>query len=43
MGLEEIAHNIKKAKNIIYYSKSESNISYPEDGNDNLIYVILIQ
>ena len=33
MKLEDIAINIKKNDNGIYYSLSESEISYPEDGN----------
>jgi 2-polyprenyl-3-methyl-5-hydroxy-6-metoxy-1,4-benzoquinol methylase len=33
MNLEEIAVNIKKKDNGIYYSMSESDISYPDDGN----------
>jgi len=34
MNFEKIAHNIKKAENGIYYSKSDSSISYPEEGNE---------
>ena len=34
MNFEKIAHNIKKAENGIYYSESESNVSYAEDDND---------
>ena len=34
MNLEKIAHNIKKSENGIYYSKSESSVSYPEEGNE---------
>lgn len=34
MKLDKIALNIEKAENGIYYSKSNSNISYPEDGNE---------
>ena len=39
MKFEKIAHNIKKAENGIYYSKSESIISYPEEGNDNCLQI----
>ncbi len=33
MNLQEFAKNIEKRENGIYFSKSNSNISYPEDGN----------
>ena len=39
MSLEKIAHNIKKAENGIYYSKSESIVSYPEEGNDKCLQI----
>ena len=39
MSLEKIAHNIKKAENGIYYSESESHVSYPEDGNYNCLQI----
>ena len=39
MDLEKIAHNIKKDENGIYYSKSESSISYPDDGNENFFQI----
>ena len=39
MNFEKIAHNIKKAENGIYYSKSESSISYPEEGNENCLQI----
>ena len=39
MNFEKIAHNIKKAENGIYYSKSESSISYPEEGNENCLKI----
>lgn len=39
MILEEIALNIRKDKNGIYYSKTESTISYPEDGNERYMQI----
>jgi len=39
MNFEKIAHNIKKAENGIYYSKSDSIISYPEEGNENCFQI----
>ncbi|MBD01336.1 MAG: hypothetical protein CL841_08460 [Crocinitomicaceae bacterium] len=39
MSFEKIAHNIKKAENGIYYSKSESNVSFPDDGHDNCLQI----
>ena len=39
MNFEKIAHNIKKAENGIYYSKSDSSISYPEEGNENCMQI----
>ena len=39
MNFEKIAYNIKKAENGIYYSKSDSSISYPEEGNENCIQI----
>ena len=39
MSLEKIAHNIKRAENGIYYSKSESIVSYPEEGNDKCLQI----
>lgn len=37
--MKKIAHNIKKAENGIYYSESESSVSYPEEGNDNCLQI----
>jgi len=39
MNVEKIASNIKKAENGIYYSKSDSSISYPEEGNENFMLI----
>lgn len=39
MNLEEIALNIEKHDNGIYYSKSTSDISYPEVGNENCMQI----
>ena len=39
MKLEKIARNIIKADNGIYYSRSESSISYPDEGNDNYLQI----
>lgn len=39
MNFEKIASNIKKTENGIYYSKFESNISYPKEGNDNCMQI----
>lgn len=39
MNFEKIAPNIKKAENGIYYSKSDSSISYPEEGNENCLQI----
>ena len=39
MNLEKLAHNIKKAENGIYYSKSDSSISYPEEGNEDCLQI----
>lgn len=39
MNFEKIAHKIKKAENGIYYSKSDSSISYPEEGNENCMQI----
>ena len=39
MYLEKIALNIKKDKNGIYYSKSDSSISYPEEGNESCMQI----
>jgi 2-polyprenyl-3-methyl-5-hydroxy-6-metoxy-1,4-benzoquinol methylase len=39
MNFEKIAHNIKKAKNGIYYSKPESSISYPKEGNEDCLQI----
>jgi 2-polyprenyl-3-methyl-5-hydroxy-6-metoxy-1,4-benzoquinol methylase len=39
MNLEKIALNIKKNENGIYYSKSDSSISYPEEGNENYMQI----
>ena len=39
MNFEKIAYNIKKAENGIYYSKSDSSISYPEEGNENCMQI----
>ena len=39
MNFEKIAHNIKKAENGIYYSESESNISYPVGGNEDCLQI----
>jgi len=39
MNLEKIAHNIKKSENGIYYSKSESSVSYPEEGNEVFLQI----
>ncbi|NAS14088.1 class I SAM-dependent methyltransferase [Poritiphilus flavus] len=39
MNLENLALNIKKAENGIYYSTTSSAISYPEEGNDNFMQI----
>ena len=39
MNFEKIAHKIKKAENGIYYSKSDSCISYPEEGNEDCMQI----
>ena len=39
MNLEKIALNIRKDKNGIYYAKSDSDISYPEEGNENCMQI----
>jgi 2-polyprenyl-3-methyl-5-hydroxy-6-metoxy-1,4-benzoquinol methylase len=39
MEIEKIAQNIKKDENGIYYSKSDSSISYPEEGNENCFQI----
>ena len=39
MSFEKIAHNIKKAQNGIYYSESESHVSYPEEGNEDCLQI----
>jgi 2-polyprenyl-3-methyl-5-hydroxy-6-metoxy-1,4-benzoquinol methylase len=39
MELEEIANNIKKGSKGIYYSKSESDVSYPDKGNDHCMQI----
>ena len=39
MEIEKIAQNIRKDENGIYYSKSDSNISYPEEGNENCLQI----
>ncbi len=39
MNIDKIALNIKKAENGIYYSKSDSSISYPEKGNENCLQI----
>ncbi len=39
MDLEKIALNIKKDQNGIYYSKSNSSISYPEEGNESFMQI----
>ena len=35
MKLEEVANNIVLNESGIYFSKSESDISYPEEGNES--------
>lgn len=39
MNLEKIAPDITKGKNGIYYSKSNSNVSYPEEGNKTCLKI----
>ena len=39
MELEQIAKNIEKKENGIYFSKTTSDISYPEDGNDKFMQI----
>ncbi|MBK7619118.1 MAG: class I SAM-dependent methyltransferase [Flavobacteriales bacterium] len=39
MNFEEVATNITKGEDGIYYSRSNSKISYPEEGNDNFMQV----
>lgn len=39
MNIEKIALNIRKDENGIYYSKSDSSISYPEEGNENCMQI----
>lgn len=39
MNLEKIALNIKKDENGIYYSKSDTEISYPGDGNESCMQI----
>ncbi len=39
MELEQIAKNIDKKENGIYFSKTVSNISYPKDGNVNFMQI----
>ncbi|MFZ1320341.1 MAG: class I SAM-dependent methyltransferase [Ignavibacteria bacterium] len=39
MDIEKIALNIRKDENGIYYSKSDSAISYPEEGNENCMQI----
>ena len=39
MEIEKIAQNVKKDENGIYYSKSDSSISYPEEGNENCFQI----
>lgn len=39
MNLEEIASNIKRSENGIYYSKTDSEIHYPEEGNQHCLQI----
>ena len=39
MELKEIAKNIEKKENGIYFSKTSSNISYPEKGNEQCLQI----
>ncbi len=39
MNIKEIAKNIEKGDDGIYYSKSKSKISYPEAGNENCMQI----
>ncbi|MBL4752370.1 MAG: class I SAM-dependent methyltransferase [Flavobacteriales bacterium] len=39
MKIEEIAKNVSKGEDGIYYSKNSSTISYPESGNENFMQI----
>lgn len=39
MKLENLAHNIKKEEDGIFYSKNDSSISYPEVGNEHCMQI----
>ncbi len=39
MDLEKLANNIRRNENGLYYSKSLSNISYPEEGNEHCMQI----
>ena len=39
MNIEHIAKNIEKKENGIYFSKSDSSISYPEEGNEHCLQI----
>ena len=39
MEIQNLANNIEKKSDGIYYSKSNSSISYPEEGNENCMQI----
>lgn len=39
MNLEKLAHNIEKKENGIYFAKTHSYVSYPEEGNEEYMQI----